>query len=415
METGGSPRPLTRDLSQLSSREFDLLIIGGGIVGAGIAWDASLRGLSCVLIEQSEFASGTSSKTTKLIHGGLRYLEQLDFGLVRESLKEREILFRIAPRLVHPLPFLIPVRGRNPRPWPLVKFGIGLYDWLAGAPPEQRHRFLRGEEVGQAEPVLKEGEADHAAVYTDGQMDDAGLVLAVLEAAARSGAVLANQLQVVGWRLGQGRIQGAEVEDRRKGEKFLIRARQVVNATGPWADRLRRLADPAATPIVRPSKGIHLVYPSLGLRHALVFSSERDGRIFFLIPWKGQTLIGTTDTDYEGDPGKAEATPEEIDYLIEGANRCLPSLQLRKERVISTFAGVRPLIASEKKDPWAISRRHLIHEDPNGLISVVGGKFTTFRKIAEEVVDRLAARFPGRRLARCVTAGQPLEMSGRLK
>ena len=405
---------MRRDLSKFSGTTFDLLIVGGGIVGAGIAWDASLRGLSCALIEQGEFASGTSSKTTKLIHGGLRYLEQLDFGLVRESLKERQTLFRIAPQLVRPLPFLIPVRGRNPRPWLLVRLGIALYDWLAGPPPEQRHRFLRGNEAEKAEPALKGGEVERAAVYTDGQMDDAGLVLAVLEAAERSGVVLANHVRVVGWRMEQGRVQGAEVEDAQGNGRFSIRARQVVNATGPWADQLRRLADPVAAAIVRPSKGIHLVYPSLGLRHALVLSSERDGRIFFLIPWKGQTLIGTTDTDYEGDPGRAEATPEEIDYLIQGTNRCLPSLRIQRERVISTFAGVRPLVAREGKDPWAISRRHLIHEDPNGLISVVGGKFTTFRKIAEEVVDRLTSRFPDRRLRPCVTAESSLHpVSGR--
>jgi len=410
---------MTRNLAHLSAREFDLLIVGGGIVGAGIAWDASLRGLSCALLEQGEFASGTSSKTTKLIHGGLRYLEQLDLRLVRESLKERKTLFRIAPRLVQPLPFLIPVKGRSPRPWSLIKFGIGLYDWLAGTPPGQRHRFLRGDQVEQVEPTLQGGGVDRAAVYTDGQMDDVGLVLAVLEAAERSGAVLANHVQVVGFlttsssrtrgSIEDSRFRGndsmrVEAQDVLTGARFSIRARQVINATGPWADRLRKLADPAAKPIVRPSKGIHLVYPSLGLRHALVLSSPRDGRIFFLIPWKGQTLIGTTDTDYEGDPGRAEATPEEVEYLIEGTNRCLPSLRFQRERVISTFAGVRPLVFQEKKDPWAVSRRHLIHEDPNGLISVVGGKFTTFRKIAEEVVDRLAARFPDKKFAPCRTA-----------
>ena len=385
-------------------RDVDLLIVGGGIIGAGIAWDASLRGLSCALIEQGEFASGTSSKTTKLIHGGLRYLEQMDFGLVRESLRERSILFEIAPRFVRPLPFLIPVRGRNPRPWPLVRFGIALYDWLAATPPEQRHRFLKGEKVQQAEPLLKGEGIDRAAVYTDGQMDDAGLVLAVLEAASYAGAQLSNFTRVIAWEMEAGKVRGAQVEELKGGGKLSIRARQVVNATGPWADRLRRLADPAAAPILRPSKGIHLVYPSLGLSHALVLSSEKDGRIFFLIPWKGQTLIGTTDADYDGDPGRAEATPEEVDYLIKGANRCLPSLRLQKERVISTFAGVRPLVLREGKDPWMISRRHLIHEDPNGLISVVGGKFTTFRRMAEEAVDLLVKRFPDRKLKPCRTA-----------
>ena len=400
---------MTRDLAKLSSQKFDLLVIGGGIVGAGIAWDASLRGLSCALIEQNEFASGTSSRTTKLIHGGLRYLEQLDIGLVRESLRERETLFRIAPQWVKPLPFLVPVRGSSPRPWPLVKMGVALYDRLAHTPPAQRHRFLEGaRQVGEAEELLQKGGTERAALYTDGQMDDAGLVMAVLEAAARAGAVLANQLRVVGWWMERGSIQAAEAEDTHDKRKFLIRAEQVVNATGPWSDRLRRMASAHVRPIVRPSKGIHLVYPSLGLRHALVLSSPQDGRIFFCIPWKEQTLIGTTDTDYEGDPGQVEVFPREVDYLIQSANRCLPSLRLRTEEVLSTFAGVRPLLAYEGKDPWAVSRRHFIHEDPNGMISVIGGKFTTFRKIAEETVNRLVKKFPDRKFNPCRTAETPL-------
>ena len=376
-------------------------------MGAGIAWDASLRGLRCALIEQNEFASGTSSKTSKLVHGGLRYLEQRDFGLVRESLREREILFRIAPKFVRPLPFMVPVKGRRPRSWLLVKLGISLYDWLAATSPQHRHRFFGPAQLASEEPLLK-GQADRAAVYTDGQMDDAGLVLAVIAAAEKAGAVLANQLQVTGWHLEQGKVRGARALDRKGNGELLIRARQVVNATGPWVDRLRKLADPSLPEIVRPSKGIHLVYPSLGLRRALVLASPRDGRIFFVMPWQGQTLIGTTDSDYREDPAKAQATPEEVRYLVEGTNECLPSLDIRVDRVISTFAGVRPLVAQEKKDPWAVSRRHLFHEDSNGLLSVVGGKFTTFRKIAQEAVDLIAPRFPDRALAACSTAVTPL-------
>jgi len=281
---------------------------------------------------------------------------------------------------------------------------MALYDGLGGASRGQRHRFLRGEEIGEIEPVLKGSGVERAALYTDGQMDDAGLVLAVLDAAERAGAVLGNHIRVTGFRGNDSIVVGVEAQNVLTGEPFSIRAKQVINATGPWADRLRQLADPAARALLRPSKGIHLVYPPLGLRHALVLSSATDGRIFFVIPWKGQTLVGTTDTDYAGDPGQAEATPEEIEYLIQGANRCVPALQIRRERVISTFAGIRPLLAAEKRDPWAVSRRHKIHEDPNGLVSVVGGKFTTFRKIAEETVGRLSRRFPDRTLSPCRTA-----------
>ncbi len=398
---------MRRDLSEPKGTPFDLLIIGGGIVGAGIAWDASSRGLSCALVEQGEFAGGTSSKTTKLIHGGIRYLEQLDFRLVREALQERGILLSIAPQLVKPLPFLIPVRGVRPRPWPLVCLGVLLYDLLAGRKRIGRYRFLGGEELRQQEPRLVEAGYRRAVLYTDAQMDDVGLVLAVLKTAEAAGAVLCPQARVTGLRR-EGGVAAAEVEDGLTRSRTWVRARRIVNATGPWADSVRRLSDPDARPLVRMSKGIHLVYPDAGFKEALVVSSERDGRILFLIPWNGRTLIGTTDTDYSGDPGEARAEPEEIAYLLEAVNRALPSFRFEEGKILSTFAGVRPLIAQEKKDPWAVTRSHRIHEDPGGLLTVLGGKFTTFRRIAEDVVDRVAPDFPGRRLAPCRTATTPL-------
>lgn len=379
-------------------KSFDLLIIGGGIVGAGIAWDASLRGLSCVLVEAGDFAGGTSSKTTKLIHGGIRYLEQLDFRLVRESLRERSILLSIAPQFVKPLPFLIPVRGGRPRPWLLVCLGVFLYDWFAGKRRIGRYRFLGEEALRQEEPRLVENGYRRAVLYYDAQVDDAALVMGVLQAAERVGAVLRDHTRVTGFIQENNRIVGVKTQNPE-----VIRARRIVNATGPWADQLRRLANPQAKPFVRMSKGIHLVYPDIGLKHAILISSERDGRIFFLIPWKGNTLIGTTDTDYSGDPRLAQADPADVEYLLQEANRALPSFGIQKEKILSTFAGVRPLVAREAKDPWAISRRHRIYEE-GGLLTVVGGKFTTFRKIAEDVVDRLAPSFPGRTLAPCRTA-----------
>ena len=382
---------------------YDLLIIGGGIIGAGVAWDASLRGLSCALVEAGDFAGGTSSKTTKLIHGGIRYLEQLDFRLVREALRERSILLSIAPQFVRPLPFLIPVRHGWTRPWPLIRLGVFLYDRFAGGKRIGRHRFLSERELQEEEPRLVANGYRRAALYYDAQMDDAGLVLAVLKAAAQAGAVLRDQSRVVGLIREGARIAGAEVEDRASGNRSVIRARRVVNATGPWADFVRRLADPQAKPLVRMSKGIHLIYPGMGLQHALLISSERDGRIFFVIPWKGNTLVGTTDTDYSGDPAGAQADPEDVDYLLTEVNRALPCFDFRREKILSTFAGVRPLVAQEARDPWAVSRSHRIYEEFGGLLTIVGGKFTTFRKIAEEVVDRLARSFPDRRLQPCAT------------
>ncbi len=404
---------MKRDLLRLSSRSFDLLVVGGGVMGAGIAWDASLRGLSCALVEGGDFASGTSSKTTKLIHGGIRYLENFQWKLVRQSIRERKILLESAPELVKPLPFLIPVAGSAPRPWLLVKIGVTLYDWFAGRASLQRPQFLDRERLTRAEPLLSDSGTEKGALYTDAQMDDARLVLEVVRAAAGTGAVVANHCGVARLNLEAGKVTGAELEDRLTGKRFLIRAAVVVNATGPWVDRLRRLADPAAKPVVRPSKGIHLVYPGMGLKQALLLSSSKDRRIFFLIPWRGLTLIGTTDTDYEGDPGDAVARKEDVDYLIEETNRRLPKLNLRKDQILSTFAGVRPLVLQEKKDPWAVSRSHLIHEDSNGLISLVGGKFTTFRYAAQELVDRIAGRFSGRSLAPCRTDQTPLGAEAR--
>ncbi len=399
---------MTRDLPQLSNQTFDLLVIGGGILGAGIAWDAATRGLSCALVEQGDFAGGTSSKTTKLIHGGIRYLENLEFKLVRQSIRERWWLLRFAPNLVKPLPFLVPVVGNSPRPWPLVKIGVFLYDLLAGKRSIHPHRFLNRPEVEQIEPLLREMKVRKGALYYDAQMDDARLVLEVLKAGSQAGARVANYCPVTRFLSQGGRLVAAEVEDRLTGKRFEVRARLLINATGPWVDRLRRLADPAAKPIVRPSKGIHLLYPDLGLKQALLLSSPSDQRIFFLIPWRGMTLIGTTDTDYSGDPGAARAEPSDVEYLIRETNRLLPKLRLDPKKIISTFAGVRPLVAQEKKDPWAVSRGHLIHEDSNGLLSIVGGKFTTFRMIAQDLVDRVSPRLPGKGIGPCRTGQLPL-------
>lgn len=400
---------MVRDPCRLGGRTFDLLVVGGGIMGAGIAWDAAQRGLSCALVEQEDFAGGTSSKTTKLIHGGIRYLENLEFKLVHQAIQERGTLLASAPDLVKPLPFLIPIIGRFPRPWPLVRLGVALYNLLAGKARIQRHRFLDQLQMREEEPLLGRMDTRRGAVYFDAQMDDARLVLAVVQAAAQAGAVVLNQIAVVRWVFDGGRIAGAEVEDRLDGKRYSVRSALTLNATGPWVDRLRRLADPSAKPIVRPSKGIHLVYPDLGLTHALLLSSPKDRRIFFLIPWRSMTLIGTTDTDFSGDPAGAAADSSDVDYLIGETNRLLPRLQLEKSKIITTFAGVRPLVAQEKRDPWAVSRAHLLHEDANGLLSIVGGKFTTFRAVAEEVVDRIIGKeFSGRELSPCRTARSSL-------
>lgn len=403
---------MTRQPDRLAQQPFDLLIIGGGILGAGIARDAALRGLSVALVEQGDFVSGTSSKTTKLIHGGLRYLEQWDFGLVREACRERRTLLTLAPHLVTPLPFIIPVYRGGPRPAWKVRLGVALYDRLAGRAALDPHRFHSPAAAHDLEPQLPADRLTGAAEYADAQMDDVRLCLETLLSAAAHGAVVINYARVVRFHTQHGRVTGAEVESLAGPGSWLVQAKVVVNAAGPWADGVRRLADPQAVNVVRRSKGIHVVYPKLPLTRAVVLSAHRDGRVYFVIPWRGWSLIGTTDTDDDAAPEQARATADDVAYLLEETNQLLPGLGLTKERIITTFAGVRPLVAGgtggrDEKVPWHVSRAHLLHQDANGLLSIVGGKYTTHRAIAEEVVDRVVRRL-GRAPIACRTAEVPL-------
>lgn len=412
---------MLRTPERLGQQPFDLLVIGGGILGAGIARDAALRGLSVALVEQGDFVSGTSSKTTKLVHGGLRYLEQYDVGLVRESCRERQALLTLAPHLVQPIPFVIPVFRGGPRPAWKIRAGVTVYDWLAGRNRLAPHQFYSARRLQELEPVLAESAVTAGAQYHDAQMDDIRLCLENVFGAVEHGAVAVNHARVVRFHVqappngagqappksaGQvGRVAGAEVDSTAGPGSWLVRAKVVVNAAGPWADAVRRLADPHAASVVRRSKGIHLVYPKLPIQRALVLSAHRDGRVFFLIPWRQWTLIGTTDTDFDESPERARATPDDVTYLLEETNRLLPRLRLERQAIVTTFAGVRPLVAGAggEQVPWHVSRGHLLHEDPNGLLTIVGGKYTTYRAIAEQVVDRVA-RQVGKPVGPCRTA-----------
>lgn len=396
---------MIRQPERLGGGPFDLLIIGGGIVGAGIARDAALRGLSVALVEQGDFVSGTSSKTTKLIHGGIRYLEQFDLQLVREACRERRTLLTLAPHLVKPLPFLIPVYRGGPRPAWKVRAGVLLYDWLAGRARLGPPAFYSPRRLQTVEPSLPEDRLQGAAQYYDAQMDDVRLCLENIFGAAEAGAVVVNYARVTGMHRQGGRICGAEVQAGRG--SWVVQAKVVVNAAGPWADEVRRLADPQARPVVRRTKGIHLVYPKLPIRQAIVCSAGRDGRIFFVIPWRDWTLVGTTDTEFDGSPEQARATTDDVTYLLEETNRLLPKLRLQRERIVTTFAGVRPLADQGNPVPWHASRSHRIHEDANGLLTIVGGKYTTYRSMAEEVVDRVVTRV-GWPVTPCRTAVLPL-------
>jgi len=401
----------------LATPTFDLLVIGGGINGAGIARDAALRGLSVALVEQGDFASGTSSKSSKLIHGGLRYLENYEFGLVLEASRERDRLRRhIAPHLVHPMPFVFPIFAGDPVGRLRLSAGLWVYDGLAAFRNIARHRSWGREATLAAEPRLRGAGLRGAMHYFDCWADDARLTLETVLSAVAAGAVACNYVEVAALTRADGRLTGASLRDRLYGGALTVAARQVVNATGPWLDHVRRLDDPAAPAVLRLTKGVHLLVPRarVGNVHAIVLRSPRDGRVMFAIPWDDQTLVGTTDTDFEGAPDAVAADAADVDYILEVTNHYFPDAALAERDVIGAFAGLRPLVAPPDAgaSPSETSREEAIFESPSGLLSLGGGKLTTYRRVAERVVDRVVERLrrldPGRRCAPCQTLDAPL-------
>ena len=399
--------PKPRQFSRLGDERFDVLVIGGGITGAGIARDLALRGATVALVEQGDFAAGTSSRSTRLIHGGLRYLQHYDFGLVFEACRERRILQRIAPHLVQPLPLMIPLYRGARHSRALVRAGLTLYDLLALFRNTHPHRILAAGEARRRQPLLDPRGLNGAALYWDCRMDDARLCLENVLAAREAGAVTVNYAQVTGLRHRAGRIAGATVEDRETGEIVEVAARVVVNAAGPWLDRVGAWTN-GWTPRLRPTRGSHLLVPRLdGGDEALFLSSDRDDRMFFVIPWGELSLIGTTDLDDCGPPEQAAASPAEIDYLLEQAARYLPGTRLGTGDVVSTFAGIRPLLAGKAGEASTVSREHALFETADGLLAIGGGKYTTYRAMAAEMSDRVMARL-GRPRGRVQTGRLPL-------
>lgn len=400
-------------LHDLRAGHFDLLIIGGGITGAGIAREAGLRGLKTALVEARDFGEGTSSRSSRLIHGGLRYLEQGRLRLVFEALAERRILLRLAPHLVRPLPFLFPVfRGdRLPR-WK-VSAGLALYDLLAAGGNVRRHRTLGKRRVLEAEPLLRERGLTGGGLYYDAQCDDARLTLAAVRAASGNGARVANHVRVTGLIRSVSGIAGAYVTDELSGEAGEVRARLVVNATGPWTDAVRRMEDPRAEPLLRPTKGVHVVIPRsrVGNAHAIIFTSAIDGRVMFVLPWGEWTYIGTTDTDATESPDEVEATEADVVYLLRSVNALFPAARLGPEDVTATWAGLRPLLAEDPSVPAGrVSREHRIVSGAQGMLTIAGGKLTTWRRMAAETLDRvekaMGSRHRGR--GRALSRSQPL-------
>lgn len=388
------------NLARLADETFDVLVIGGGITGAAIARDAAMRGFRTALVEKGDFAIGTSSRSTRLVHGGIRYLEYGEFRLVFDACTERRILRRIAPRLVRPLAFLYPLyAGQRPPAWKL-RLGLTLYDALSLFRNVQNHRWLSPQEAAQREPLIGGRGLIGAGRYYDAQVDDARLTLTMARAAHIHGAVGVNYAPVIGLMKAGGQVVGAQVVDGRTGREIEVRARVVVNATGIWADHIRALDEPTARPILRPTKGIHLLIPSdrLPAHHAVIFTSPRDGRHMFVIPWKDFALIGTTDTDYQGDLDNPTADSGDVEYLLEAVNHLFPGARITEADIVSTFAGLRPLVAAPGH-PSAVSRTHVIVESPSGLVTITGGKLTTARRMAEEVTDRVQKRLAQRGVA----------------
>lgn len=400
----------------LATPTFDLLVIGGGINGAGIARDAAMRGLSVALVEQEDFASGTSSKSSKLIHGGLRYLENYEFGLVLEASRERDRLRRrIAPHLVRPMPFVFPIFDGDPVGRLRLSAGLWVYDGLSAFRNIARHRWWGRETTLEREPGLGRDGLVGAMHYYDCWADDARLTLETVLSAVAAGAVACNYVGVSGFTRSEHGLTGAHLVDRLHGGSTTLVAHQIVNATGPWLDHVRRLDEPECQPVLRLTKGVHILVSRdrLQSEHAIVLRSPRDGRVMFSIPWDDQILVGTTDTDYEAAPEAVAADAADVDYLLETVNHYFPQAALVERDVIGAFAGLRPLVAPpESASPSETSREEEIFESPSGLLSLGGGKLTTYRSVAEKVVDRVVARLrtadPSRRFGSCQTLSTPL-------
>src|ERR1051325_7229646 len=403
----------TRRLSAFSDRQFDLLVIGGGITGCGIARDAALRGLSVALVEKNDFASGTSSRSSRLIHGGVRYLEHGHLGLVFEASAERRRLLRLAPHLVRPLRFTCPVfRGARIRRWKLLA-GLTLYDALALFRNVGKHHRLDASEVLALQPALEPHDLVGGATYFDAATDDSRLALAVvLDARARGAAVL-NHARVTRLVVEGGRTSGAEVRDELTGASVRIHAATVVNATGPWSDDLRRLEGGGNRPTVQGSKGVHITVPQerIGNHDALTLLSPTDGRVMFVLPSGARSIIRTTDTFTGESPDEIRATEADVDYLLAAANRFFPAPRLTRDDVISAWAGIRPLAATEATgSSVSASREHAISVSAAGMVTITGGKLTTFRVMAAQTVD-IAMRQLGRGSPGSQTADVPIGWS----
>ncbi|RLU84000.1 glycerol-3-phosphate dehydrogenase [Streptomyces griseocarneus] len=397
-------------LARMAERELDILVVGGGVVGAGTALDAVTRGLATGLVEARDWAAGTSSRSSKLIHGGLRYLEMLDFALVREALKERGLLLgRLAPHLVKPVPFLYPLQHRG---WErfYAGSGVALYDAMSVSSGHGRglpvHRHLTRTQALRVAPCLRKDALVGALQYYDAQMDDARYVTTLVRTAAEYGADVANRARVVGFLREGERVVGARVHDVEQGGEFEVRARQIVNATGVWTDDTQKMIAERGQFHVRASKGIHLVVPKDRIHSTTGLILRTEKSVLFVIPWGRHWIIGTTDTDWDLDKAHPAASSADIDYLLEHVNSVL-SVPLTRDDVQGVYAGLRPLLAGESDATSKLSREHTVAHPVPGLVVVAGGKYTTYRVMAKDAVDE-AVHGLSQKVADCVTEDVPL-------
>jgi glycerol-3-phosphate dehydrogenase len=398
-----------KSLVRFRDEEFDLVVIGAGINGAAVARDASMRGLRVALIDRGDFACATSSRSSKLIHGGFRYLPQGQFKLVYDALRERERLrHRTAPHLVHPIQFLFPVYRRRGFNRFTMAFGLTLYDLFARIAFKEWHSSLNAAEVRETEPALSREGLTGGAMYFDAWADDARVTFENVLDADLHGAAVANYAAVESFSTTDGRIASASMRDLIGGGVCEIRGKKFLNATGPWVDEIRRMDDPSSKPCVRLTKGVHLVFPrtTLPVRVSLVLADE-GGRIVFVMPHERYVLVGTTDTDFAGDPGNVKTEIADVEYLIAVLAESLPRIKLTHADVATSFAGLRALIREERNTPSSVPREEVIIESASGLITVAGGKFTTHREIAEKIVDRVMKRL-GRHAGIAPTLRTPL-------
>ncbi len=381
-----------RNLHTLANEIFDVVVVGGGITGAGIARDAALRGLRVALLERRDFAAGTSSRSSKLIHGGLRYLQQGDVGLVRESANERYVIRRLAPHLAQPVPLLFPLANR--REYAKLSVGLWTFDRLASVADDERHRLVTAAEARDIEPRLSSAEIYGAALYYEYLTDDARLVVEVIKSAVGLGAVVANHLEVTRFLTLGDKIVGVEARDEYGDSEISVRGRVVVNATGPWVDAVRLLSEPESGPRLRLTKGVHVGVRSdrMGLA-GIVVMNARDKRAVFAIPRGAVTYLGTTDTEYPDTDDYPKVTWEDVEYLLDAANRTFDlTTPLGADDVVNAWAGLRPLLHQEGKAPTELSRQDEVMVNDAGLVSIAGGKLTTFRRMAERVTDLVCAR-----------------------